>query len=273
MQYLNATKPLLQQSMISKDKAQHILSMHRLVGAVTQNNLALANRQTRFDEAVELIYRVYPQLTVDKIWLNDQASRCRLYVPQIVSLERYYRESESPLIPRSEFATILASATWFLFESGLPGQAMELLPTARAVGERTINGNEFSVAMVYRTLGGIYLDINKGQAALDSWARQLEIEETTWGPESLEIAHGLTNIGFGQIWLGDLEEAESNLKRAEQIRLKYPDKAKGSAAQNLDVQSILERFRKNYDNSIRLMKKAIALYDGDLGVGNTCTAL
>ena len=267
------TKPLLQHTMFPKDEAKHLLSVHRIIGSITQNKSAPSDHQAHFDEATELIYRIYPRLTADKIWLNDEASRCRLYMPQIVSLERCYRESESPLIPHTKFTSILASACWLLFESGLLGQAMNLLPTARAVGEATLHGNEFPVAMVYRALGGIYLDTNRPQAALDSWIRQLEIEKMFRDPESLEVAYGYTVVGFGHLWLGNLEEAEIDLKKAQDIRSRYPDKAQGFAALNLDVQSIFESFRGNYDSSINLMKEAIAYYDAEFGVENTCTAL
>jgi hypothetical protein len=68
--------------------------MHRLVGAITLAKLEAADHQTRFDEAVELIHRVYPKLTPSESYLSNHWSRLRLYLPHVLALERQYRESE-----------------------------------------------------------------------------------------------------------------------------------------------------------------------------------
>ena len=55
--------------------------MQRLVGTITRKKMFPEDRQTRFDETLELIYRVYPQLTIGEALLNDQWNQCRLYIP------------------------------------------------------------------------------------------------------------------------------------------------------------------------------------------------
>jgi tetratricopeptide (TPR) repeat protein len=273
LQYLNAIKPLLQQSMVMKNKVQHTVSMHRLVGAITLSRIAKEDRQARFDEALELLYRVYPQITREKASLNEQWPRCRLYVPQVVALEKYYRESDSPLVPQAKFATVLANASWFLFEQGLPGQAMQLLPTARAVGEATINGNELAVATIYRTLGGIYLDINKPQASLDNFSRQMKVMECSGSSNDLAVAHGLSNCALAELSVGNYEASRRDLEKAQEIRLKYPGQAESYRALTLDILGILDGMQGNYSSAVQHLEEAIKLYDEELGVGNYLTAL
>lgn len=271
--YLNATKPLLQQSMIAKHKAQGTIYMHRLVGAITLRKIAPSDRQARFDEAVEFLYGVYPQLSEKKSSLNEDWAKCRLYVPQVFALEKYYRESESPLIPRAEFATVLANAAWFLFEQGLPSQSMQLLPSARAVGEATMTGNEFAVSMIYRCTGGIYLDINKAQAAFDNFYRQMRGMEDLGPDHELAVAAGLSNCALAEMSTGDYKESRDYLTRAQDIRSKYPGQAESYVALTLDVCGILDGMEGRYDDAIKNIKAAIELYDKELGVGNHFTAL
>ncbi|KAF2754966.1 hypothetical protein EJ05DRAFT_513298 [Pseudovirgaria hyperparasitica] len=269
--FLNATRPLLQQSMINKNKVQRSLVMHRLVGAITHKNITHADRQTRFDEALELLYRVYPQLTLQKASLNEQWPRCRLYVPQVLALERSYRESQEPLKPRAKFATVLSNAAWFLYENGLPGQAMQILPTAKAVAEATLKGNEFAAVTIYRTYGGIHIDANKPQISLEMWTRQMNIMKEI-GSE-LSVAHGLSNMALAELAIGNYDDSRRELNKATEIRSKYPGQAESYKALTLDVEGMLDNAQGKYQSAINNLSAAIKLYDEELGVGNYLTAL
>ncbi|OJD37205.1 nb-arc and tpr domain protein [Diplodia corticola] len=271
MVYLDTTRPLLQQSLISKDKSRRVVSMHRLVGAITLNKMTQEDRQARFDEAVELLYRVYPQLTPDKASLDSQWPRCRLYLPQVMSLEQFYRESDPPLLPRAEFAVILANASWYLFEQGLPAQAMQILPNAREVGEKTLP-KQYPLATIYRTFGGIYLDVNRAGDALVNFSNQLKVLQEMGSPNDLVQAHGYTNVALAELGTGDYRQARKDLDRAQEIRSKYPGQAEGYKGMTLDVIGLLEGLGGDYESSIQHLKAAIELYDADLGAGNYLTA-
>lgn len=272
LKFFNATKPLLQQSLVMKDQAQQAFSMHRLVGAITLSKIETGEKQARFDEALELLYRVYPRLTLKKALLNDAWPSCRLYLPHVVSLERYYRESESPLLPRAKFATVLANASWFLFEQGLPSQALQILPTARQVGEATLSGNEEAVATIYRAYGAIYLDANKPQEAFDNFSRQLNILQNIGSPDDLVVAHGYNNVALAQVALGQYESAKTNYQRAIDIRNKYPGEGEGYKALTLLNMATLEGLRHEYEKALPKFREAIELFDRDQGVGNYMTA-
>jgi tetratricopeptide (TPR) repeat protein len=271
--YLNTVKPLLQQSMITKNKASQTISIHRLVSAITVSKISPGDRQTRFEEAVELLYRVYPQLSVKKASLNEDWRDCRLYIAQVTALEKCYRESDSPLLPVAKFATLLANASWFLFEQGLPSQSMQLLPTARAVGEATSAGNELAVSTIYRCSGGIYLDVNKPEAAFDNFNWQMTIMESLEGGSGLAVAAGLSNCALAKLSMGDYAESRKYIERAQEIRDRYPGQALSYRALTIDVLGILDGLEGNTDGALRNINEAIKLYDEELGYGNYLTVL
>lgn len=267
---LNTIRPLLQQSMVSKNKYRRDISMHRLVATMTQDRMTATDHQSRFDEAVELLYRVYPQVTVAKVGLNDQWPRCQLYLPQVMAVERCYRESSDSLLPRAHFATVLANACWFLFERGLIAQAMSILPSACSIGDATLGNDDLSLATIYRSLGGIQLDFGKPEDALTSFTKALDIQRNI---SDVISAHGYTAVALTYLCLGQYEPAKQNIEIAQEIRARYPDQSEGYKALTLDVYGMLESLRGEYNTSIKYIKEAITLYDDDQGVGNYLTAL
>ena len=176
-------------------------------------------------------------------------------------------------MPRADFAMILANASWVLFEQGVPAQAMQLLSTAQVVGDTIMPNGQLPLATVYRTFGGIYLDINKPKAALDNLSRQSEITKTTGKPDDSIVAHGYTNVALAELGSGDYESAGKKLDIAQQIWSRHPGKAESYRAMTLDVRGISQGLAGDYQNAIINPKEAIALYDEDNGAGNYMTAL
>jgi len=289
---LNATKPLLQQSLVTKDQIsapppshpqprsqthkvaqpKYKITMHRLVSSMTINNLDDDGRQERFDEALELIYRIYPRLSATRASLSDVWSTCRLYLPHVLALERAYRQSNGEIEPRAKFATVLANASWFLFEQSLPGQAMEILPTALEVGEATQEGNEHAVSTIYRTYGAIYLDANRNQEAFTNFQNQLRVLSSAYGPDDIAASHGYNNVALGYAALGKFDEAAQNYQKAMDIRSKDPQAAKGYQAMTLINLGVLEGLQKNYEKAFSMLNEGIGMYNELLGDGNYLTA-
>jgi tetratricopeptide (TPR) repeat protein len=258
---------------MSKQEAKGSVSIHQMVGAIALGEIAPEDRQAHFDEAVDLLYGVYPRLTETKSSLSEDWAKCRLYSSEVLALEKQYRESESPLMPRAEFATILANTAWFLFEEGSLSQSMQILPTARTVGEATMVGNEFVVSTIYRCIGGIYLDTNKAQAAFDNFNRQMQIMEDLGPDHELGVAAGLSNCALAKMLTGDFKASRAYLTRAQNIRSKHPSEAKSYAALMWDVCGILDGKEGHYDDAIKNIEAAIKLYDNELGKDNAFTAL
>jgi tetratricopeptide (TPR) repeat protein len=271
--YLNAIKALTQQSMIYKSKSGGMLYMHRLLGEITRNKMTSEDRKGRFEEALELLYRVYPQLSIEKAMLNDQWPQCRLYTPQVRVLERHYRELEHPSEPNPRFVTVLANASWFLYEQGLLEQAMNLLPTAQQVGDQITEGDEFSMSTVHRALGGICGDMNDPQGALSHFLRQLHYLEKLGDADALPVAHGYSNVALAELALQNYEAAMKNITKSQEIRSKYPGRAREAQALTYDVYGVTLSLRGAYDEAIDNIQKAMDLYDDEQGVGNYLSAL
>ncbi|KAK4947223.1 hypothetical protein LTR10_013995 [Elasticomyces elasticus] len=269
VQLLSATGALLRQSMINKDKAGSRISMHRLVAAITRQHMSHEDHQARFDEALELLFRVYPQMTPERVGLNDQWPRCRLYLPQVIALKHIYRESASPIIPRAHFAVVLANACWFLFEQGHLEEVMKLLPTATEVAEATSGNDDFAHSTVYRSLGGIQLDVGEPQEALRSFSRALALQRNV---SEVVSAHGYTAVALAYLCQEDYDNAKKNLDTAQEIRSRHPGQSEGYRAMTLDVLGMLDSLRGRYQSALQYLEDAIALYDEDQGPGNYLTA-
>jgi tetratricopeptide (TPR) repeat protein len=239
--------------------------MHRLVGAITLAKLESTDHQTRFNEAVELIHRVYPRLSPTESYLNLHWSKLRLYLPHVLALERQYRESESPLEPTAHFADILVSASWFMFEQNSAELALSVLPTAREVCLATKTGNEFNVASMWRTWACVYLDIGNYQAALDHFTKMLEVLKASFPPEDLTLTMGYNGVGIGNIGLGNYDAAEWNLNKSMEIRDLYPNVNPAMRGLTLANISALNCLRGDFGVALEIAQKALPLIEDNLG--------
>jgi len=105
--------------------------------------------QHHFNTAVHEIYSVYPSLTPEETYLSPHWPTLGLHLSDILKLEDEYNKS-AVLAPTEEFATILCTATWFLFETNALAKVTSLLPTLHVVTLATRPGNDFIVAQMYR---------------------------------------------------------------------------------------------------------------------------
>jgi hypothetical protein len=272
-QFINARKFLLQQSMITKSgtDANSALSIHRLVSAITQESLTGDDRQDRFDDVLELLIRQFPQVSLTRPSLNDQWPRCRVYISQVIALETFYRQSNPPLAPRSDFCTLISNACWYLFETGQLAQATHMLPTAKLVGEATLPDSRFSLTTVYRALGGIALDCSNDPVSVQThWSRVLQLQKDI---SEFATAHGYTLMASVELALGNPVAAKKNVTIAQDIRARHGVSAKGYKAMTTDVLGGIEAQSGNWEVGLQHYQEAISLYDEDMGIGNYWSAL
>ena len=138
----------------------------------------------------------------------------------------------------------------------------------------TISTSPFSLSTIYRTFGGIQLDVNQPQSAFDNFTRQLHaLKKLRRSADDLALAHGYSNTALASLSLSDFGQATIDLEIAQNIRDKHPEKAKGGRALMLDVSGIMYGLQGQHEKAVSLLTKAIELYDEDQGMDNYLSAL
>ncbi|KAF2807216.1 uncharacterized protein BDZ99DRAFT_392655 [Mytilinidion resinicola] len=271
LQFMEASKSLFEQSLVTKNKGHSAFVLHRLVRTVTLTKMEAEDRQARFNEAVHLIHRVCPRLSPDESYLNRHWPTMRLYLPHILALESQYRE-QGTFAPTAELADILTSAAWFLMEQAQLRQSLEILATAKSVGLATKTGNEFMAAQIYVLYGVIYVDIQDRDKAFKALSTSLDILKETDGCDELALAAGYNGFGYTAMTMGNFDVADEYLKMSVGLREKHPSRNPGMLGICYSNISCLRWAQGQYEDSLRFAEIAIPLCEGAYGVAGEKTA-
>jgi serine/threonine protein kinase/Tfp pilus assembly protein PilF len=89
--------------------------------------------------------------------------------------------------------------------------------TSQRVGTELTNQPQVELEL-RSILSGIYLDLSLYKEAVDTLEASLKVARATFGPESLEVAFALGNLGYAQWGLGEFDRAEESEREALRIR-------------------------------------------------------
>jgi tetratricopeptide (TPR) repeat protein len=129
---------------------------------------------------------------------------------------------------------------------------------------RRLGGNDQEEAKLHGILGNLSeftLRLDEGKAHL---RRALELREKRFGPDSLEVAYSLNDLGAVLMLLGDLDEAEVDQRRVCAIQERtapfHPEASLGTSALG-DV--LFARGR--YDEALALYRRALTTAESAVG--------
>lgn len=107
--------------------------MHRSVQRFVLIILSSDERQSAFDEAVEMIYKELPKPSPIIVPLFEQRDLFTTYIPHAISILNAYKSSDKPLYPTIRFAEVICSAAAYLYEHGMAKQCLEVVATGEKV--------------------------------------------------------------------------------------------------------------------------------------------
>jgi Tfp pilus assembly protein PilF len=187
------------------------LRVHRLVQAVTRDQLDDDQAAAWASRALDLIMAVFPEDPEDhRTW-----AACASAAPHVEAVAGHAASSPA-LAP--EVATLLDRLGIYLWVSAQLTAARATLERALAINEAAYGPDHPRVAVTLGNLGNVQAELGELAAARATLQRALTIKEAAYGPDHPRVAITLTNLGIVQQELGELAAARATLQRALTIK-------------------------------------------------------
>jgi Tfp pilus assembly protein PilF len=183
------------------------LRMHRLVQAVTRDQLDGDQIAAWSGRALSLVTAVFPRRPDDhRSW-----PVCASVAPHVEAVAAHTERYPDLADKRGR---LLVQLGIYLAASAQSRAALSVLERALAIKEAAYGPNHPEVAIALINLGIVQRDLGELPAARTTLERALAIKETAYGPNHPEVAIALTNLGTVQRRLEELPAARTSLERA-----------------------------------------------------------
>ena len=187
--------------------ADNLISVHRLVQAVLQDQLSPKEQKTWAESALKLVSGAFSFSQLDEeTWekcskLSSHASNASEHAERLV-------------ISPQETSRLLNDLGRYLHNRMELAPAKSVLERALEIDEKALGPEHTSVARDVNNLGSVMQDLGDLEGAKKCFERALKIDEKALGPEHTSVAIRVNNLGSVMRDLVDLEGAKKCFERA-----------------------------------------------------------
>lgn len=196
-----------------------MISVHRLVQALTRDRLSDDERKRWANAAVLLVNDAFPFDSYDvRAW-----SECALLLPHALAVtDHAYELGAAP----EALGRLLNQAGVYLWSRAKLREAGKLHVRAIKIDVAAYGPDHPNVAIGLCNLGLVMNEMGYFEEAKENFERALKIDGAAYGPDHPSVAIGLSNLGLVMNDMGYFEEAKEHLERALEIDEKVygPDK-------------------------------------------------
>jgi tetratricopeptide (TPR) repeat protein/transcriptional regulator with XRE-family HTH domain len=254
-----AVATLRRYSLVQRHPETHLLSVHRLVQVILQEDIIGLERERWQQRLVHLLSAVFPVIPAEtKVELWGQ---CERLLPHVMSCAVTIPEH----LQDRELAEMLLKVARYLFKRSQYQQASLLCERALHLFEQTLGPDHLHVALVLHSLASIYRWQGKYEQAVLQHQRALRIREHALGPEHPDVAASLNNLAFVYRERGEYEQAEPLYQRALRIREETLGPIHPDVAFSLHNLAILNRERGKGELAEPLYQRSIHILEQALG--------
>jgi tetratricopeptide (TPR) repeat protein len=242
------------------------LSVHRLVQAVTRQQLDQDQQQHWATAALHLVRAAFPPEPTDPAAWPAYARLLPHALAVIGHAERLGIDPEMT-------AWLLAEAGAYMYERAEYPQAHSLHERALAIREACLGPGHATTATSLRYLAFVLRaqgDLHNARSLLE---RALSIRETHLGPDHPITATSLHHLAIVLRDQGDLDGARSLLERALSIRETHLGPDHPDTAWNLNGLAIVLRLQGDLNGARTLHERALSIREIRLGPDHPTTAL
>jgi tetratricopeptide (TPR) repeat protein len=204
-------QPLIQYSLIHRDRESRTYDIHRLVQAVLQDGMDEPTRRLWAERVVKAVAHVFPD--VDAIDVSDWPRIERLLVHAQACAEHF----EVLGLESQEAAYLLNITGRYLHLRGRLGEAELLYDKALSIREKILGANNSEVATSLHNRAWLFLDQGKYVEGERLFLRALETNEALFGPNHEEVAKTLVKLARLYTDQGNYADAERVCSRLLQI--------------------------------------------------------
>ncbi|MFO0580027.1 MAG: tetratricopeptide repeat protein [Polyangia bacterium] len=254
-----ALKPLLNHSLIQRDREGRLVSMHRLVRHALLHHMEENEQRRLASTLATYLDALFPHVRYEN-W-----SQCRRLQPHILQL--LVHDERLGLFERTA-ARAFEQAGYFLGEQGQHAAAEALFRRALLICEKTLGAEHPSYAASLNSLARFLRGLGRLDEAEQLCRQAMTIWERALGPEDPKVAFALNNVGMILHARRKLDEAEPLLRRALQLRERcYPaDHLSISYSLHNLGQLLVERGERA--EAERLLRRAVAIREQQMAPGN-----
>ena len=233
-----------------------MISVHRLVQAVTRDRLSDDERKGWSETVIRLVDDAFPSDSDDfRTW-----SDCSALLPHALAVTGH--AGGLGLAPE-ETSRLLNQAGLYLHSRAEFDEAKSAIERALDINEKSLGPDHPDVARDVSNLGKALYSMGDLQGAKKHYERALEINKTVYGPDHTSVALCISNLGMALRAMGDLQGAKKHYERALEINEKslgpdHPNVAisVGILGRVLRDQGDLDGARGNFERMLRIFQKS-----------------
>jgi tetratricopeptide (TPR) repeat protein/transcriptional regulator with XRE-family HTH domain len=248
---------LLAFSLIKRQTQERLLSLHRLVQAVQQDQMNLEEQRQWAERVVRATTAVFPEEVKATTW-----QLCQRYLAQAQECTLFIQNYTFTF---AEAASLLFRTANYLYDHALYEQAESLYLQALAIREQILGFDHTDVAVLLHRLARLYSQKGMYDRAEPLLQRALRIQEQALGPDHPDVAASLYSLATCYSRREKGERAESFFQRALSIWEQTLGPTHPNLAGPLDALGILYARKKRYERAESFFQRALSIREQILG--------
>lgn len=214
--FMEVEEKLFKLSLVDKDPATAMLSLHRLEQSQFEIYMDAPTRQVAFDRAAKLLHDVFPKEHIGQRF-TGKWDDCNLYIQHANVLNSHYLkvDKKTPKYKASpEFAKLMAWCSWYLFEiADYPNFEVALCGGRKACKEAgTAAFDDSTWALLNYNAGTVETSRGMFKKAKESLDESLKVRRNLDNDD--DVAATLNNLGILHSSMGEFDIAEQYFTEA-----------------------------------------------------------
>lgn len=251
-------------SLIRRDTANKMLSIHRLVQVMLRDTLPIEAKRQSIVRAIQAI---------NKIWTSTDFAHwviCERYLPHVMSCATWIEQYN---LAFSEATVLLSTAGYYLARRARYKEAESLLRLALHISKQLSRRGTYEIASCTRSLASLYRRLGRYEEAILFYQEAATIYKQVLGPEHLNTIQCLNGVARVLDAQGNYAEAEVLYRqvlaaREQQLGSDHADTITSSS--NL---AVLYLNQGKYELAEPLLLYALSMREQLLGAEHPYTSL
>ena len=242
-------EPLSQYSLIKWLPEREVYSVHRLVQAVTRDELDASEQATRIGQVIAAMSKAYPGPGFQH-W-----SQCSQLLPHWL---QGFEHAQRANIESKELSTLLSQAGYFLHDQGRYREVEPLWQGSLAISKRLLGNNHLAVATDLNNLAMLF----RAQGRYDEAEPLLQEALTLYRRLSnghRHLAGNLYNLARLYYAQRRYNEAEPLCQEALEIRQQWLGNDHPTTVNSLELLAMLHRTQGHYNEAESLYQEVLEL--------------
>ncbi|CZR65067.1 uncharacterized protein PAC_14967 [Phialocephala subalpina] len=264
-EYHEARAELVKSSLITRNKQQEFVRVHRLTQDGVRAEMDGTHLETAFDTTVSLIVAVWPFVSMEWRHGTSRWEKCEACFPHVLRLKNFYLRE---IIPENifkagiNFAKLLNDVGWYFYERSIPENCETFFQLAQEICEsQEGEPDEEAVDLlseIYYSRGADASEVNEPERCMEYttkfWKLRLKHAETSLkGQRDLRLGMSYNQMGVAYLMNRDYESAVGVLKKAFEVYASLDDPAPIKATLPAANMGLAYWFLRRYDEAYTVL--------------------